>query len=85
MIVFTHPRWDTSHSDIIIDHALTRQLAVLYATTDNRLEFFFEPAKNAESTITHDQGCHSDGTRHPHSWSIVDERELIDWFMELFK
>lgn len=38
---------------------------------------------NAELIITQDKGYHLDGTRHPHSWSIVDEEELIDWFVRL--
>jgi len=48
MIVFTHPRRDTVNSDSLIEYALDRQLAVLYATTDNRLEFLFEKDKLLE-------------------------------------
>lgn len=39
--------------------------------------------RRAELIITHDKGYLPDGTRHPHSWSIVDEKELIDWFVEM--
>lgn len=42
MVVFTHARRDTAQSELMIDYALSRQLAVLYATTNNRLEFFFD-------------------------------------------
>lgn len=42
MVVFTHARRDTVQSELMIDYALSRQLAVLYATTNNRLEFFFD-------------------------------------------
>lgn len=42
MVVFTHARRDTAQSEFIIDYALSRQLAVIYATTNNRLEFFFD-------------------------------------------
>jgi hypothetical protein len=35
----------------------------------------------AELITTTDKGYHPDGTRHPHSWSIVDEKELVDWFL----
>ena len=38
---------------------------------------------NAELIITHEKGFQVDGKRHPHSWSIVDEAELINWFVEL--
>jgi hypothetical protein len=38
---------------------------------------------DAELITTQDQGYFPDGTRHPHSWSIVDEKDLIDWFVRL--
>jgi hypothetical protein len=37
----------------------------------------------AELMITQDKGFRPDGQRHPHSWSIVDEKELIEWFLAL--
>jgi hypothetical protein len=37
----------------------------------------------AELIITEARGQHPDGTRHPHSWSIVDNEELISWFLQL--
>ena len=48
LVVFLHARRDTVESDPLIDHALTNQLAVLYASTDNQLEFFFEVEKLQE-------------------------------------
>lgn len=41
--------------------------------------------ENAELIITHDKGKRPDGTKHPHSWSIVDEDELMDWFITFLK
>ena len=38
--------------------------------------------EEAELILTEDKGYLPDGRRHPHSWSIVDEKELIDWFLE---
>ena len=38
---------------------------------------------NAELITTSNKGHHPDGTRHPHSWSIVNEKELVDWFLGL--
>jgi len=35
--------------------------------------------------ITYDKGYHPDGTRHPHSWSIVDNKDLIHWFLRFKK
>ena len=48
LVVFTHPRRDTVNSDALIDYALAHDLAVIYATTDNRLEFFFAEEKMQE-------------------------------------
>ena len=41
--------------------------------------------ENAELILTHDKGYHPDGTRHPHSWSIVNNRELVEWFLKFKK
>ena len=38
---------------------------------------------NAELIITADKGYKDDGTRHPHSWNIVNEKELVDWFLQI--
>lgn len=48
MIVFTHSRRDTIQSDTLIDYALANDLAVIYATTENRLEFLFTKEKMLE-------------------------------------
>ena len=39
--------------------------------------------ENASLIATEGKGYHPDGKRHPHSWSIVDEKALIDWFINL--
>jgi len=39
---------------------------------------------HAELIVTSDKGYQDDGTRHPHSWSILDEKNLIDWCFTLF-
>ncbi len=39
--------------------------------------------QQAELILTTDKGYLPDGTRHPHSWSIVDNKELIAWFVSL--
>jgi hypothetical protein len=48
LIVFSHPRRDTVNSELLIDYSTKNQLAVLYASTDNRLEFFFDKNKMLE-------------------------------------
>ncbi len=37
---------------------------------------------NFQLIQTKDKGYRSDGERHPHSWSIVDKSDLIDWILE---
>ena len=39
--------------------------------------------QKAELITTLKKGFREDGSRHPHSWSIVDEKELIKWFTRL--
>jgi hypothetical protein len=41
--------------------------------------------EEAELVTTHGQGVHPDGTRHPHSWSIVDNEELAAWFASFLR
>jgi hypothetical protein len=40
-------------------------------------------SKKAELITTTGKGFREGGSRHPHSWSIVDEKELIAWFTGL--
>lgn len=39
--------------------------------------------REAELILTADKGRRPDGQRHPHSWSIVNNRALIEWFSHL--
>ena len=38
----------------------------------------------AEFITAERKGYRSDGRRHPHSWSIVDEVEFVQWVLGLF-
>lgn len=38
--------------------------------------------KNIELIETQNKGYRANGDRHPHSWSIVNEEDLINWIME---
>lgn len=38
---------------------------------------------NAELILTENKGYRPDGSRHPHSWSIVDNGELVEWLLGL--
>ncbi len=48
LVVFTHARRELKESDELIDYALSQNLAVVYVTTDNRLEFFFKQERLLE-------------------------------------
>lgn len=37
---------------------------------------------NIELIKTENRGYRANGERHPHSWAIVDEKELINWMLE---
>ncbi len=37
--------------------------------------------KNVEFIPTTNKGFRADGTRHPHSWSIVDKEDLMNWMI----
>ncbi len=37
--------------------------------------------EHAELILTSGKGYHPDGRRHPHSWSIVDNGELVEWLL----
>ena len=38
--------------------------------------------RTIEYIKTENKGYRANGERHPHSWSIVDVDELIEWMME---
>lgn len=57
--------------------------AIDNAALVNRLQLNGNHA--AELMVTANRGVLSSGQKHPHSWSIVDQRELLDWCTKLFK
>ena len=38
--------------------------------------------KNIELIKTENKGYRANGERHPHSWAIVNEKDLINWMTE---
>ena len=38
--------------------------------------------ENVEYIATKNKGYRANGDRHPHSWGIVDKKELIDWMLK---
>lgn len=41
--------------------------------------------KNAEIIISLNRGKRADGRRHPHSWSIVDEKDCLQWLLHFLE
>lgn len=41
--------------------------------------------KNADLVIVNDRGIRPEGFRHPHSWSIMDSEECLNWILKHFK
>lgn len=41
-----------------------------------------EGSRHTELIRTQDRGIRADGTKHPHSWNIVDGNELVKWMLE---
>ena len=41
--------------------------------------------KNADIVVTHDKGVRLDGRKHPHSWSIMDSKQCLDWILKQLK
>ena len=39
--------------------------------------------QHVEQIKSTNKGYRKDGKRHPHSWSIVDERELTEWIIKI--
>jgi len=61
--------YDWNGTDIV---AMINQLKVLGNT-------------DANVKVSQGKGIRLDGTRHPHSWSILDTEDCIDWIVKLFK
>lgn len=78
------------HSDLNLDYLLNQRKRDLYDWNGTDIVAFVNQLKlngntNAEVIITQNKGIRYDGTKHPHSWSIMDTDETIDWILELIK
>ncbi|GAB4002944.1 hypothetical protein GCM10028807_62480 [Spirosoma daeguense] len=40
--------------------------------------------QTAELLVSSNQGVRETGEKHPHSWSILDQKELLSWCVHLF-
>jgi hypothetical protein len=41
--------------------------------------------KNASIIVTRDKGVRPNGTKHPHSWSIMDATNCMKWILKQLK
>ena len=78
------------HSDLNLDYLLNQRKRDLYDWNGTDIVAFVNQLKingntNAEVIITQNKGIRYDGTKHPHSWSIMDTDETIGWILELIK
>lgn len=55
--------------------------AIDAAAVVNQLRILGNP--NAELILTQNKGFRPNGSRHPHSWSIVDNGALVEWLLGL--
>lgn len=78
------------NSDLNLDYLLNQRQRDLYDWNGTDVVAFINQLKingnkNAEVIITHNKGVRFDGTVHPHSWSIIDTNDTIEWILELIK
>jgi len=78
------------HSDLNLDYLLNRKKRDLYDWNGTDIVAFVNQLKingnrNAEVIITENKGIRLTGEKHPHSWSIMDTDEAMDWILELIQ
>lgn len=76
------------YTDLNVDWLLNQRHRDLYDWngTDivamiNRLKTMGHP--NAEVVVSMNKGVRPDGTPHPHSWSILDTDDCLDWMIQI--
>lgn len=78
------------HSDLNLDYLLNQRKRDLYDWNGTDIVAFVNQLKvngnkNAEVIITQNKGIRMDGTKHPHSWSIMETNDTVQWILELIK
>lgn len=78
------------HSDLNLDFLINKRKRDLYDWNGTDIVAFVNQLKlngnkNAEVIITHNKGVRYDGTKHPHSWSIMDTNDTIQWILKLIE
>ena len=75
-------------SDLNLDFLVNQRKRDLYDWNGTDVVAFVNQLKtnghqNAEVIITQNRGVRLDGTRHPHSWSIMDTEDTMEWILRL--
>jgi hypothetical protein len=78
------------HSDLNLNYLLNERKRDLYDWNGTDIVAFVNQLKingntNAEVIITQNEGVRSDGSIHPHSWSIMKTDGAIKWILNLLK
>ena len=78
------------YSDLNLDFLLNQRKRDLYDWNGTDIVAFVNQLKingnkNAEVFITQNKGGRLDGTKNPHSWSIMDTDNTIEWILDLIK
>ncbi|HKK89402.1 MAG TPA: hypothetical protein VJ917_11190 [Saprospiraceae bacterium] len=78
------------HSDLNVDFLINKRKRDLYDWNGTDIVAFVNQLKingnkNAEVIITQNKGVRLDGTKNPHSWSIIDTDLTMKWILDLIK
>ena len=78
------------YSDLNIDFLINQRKRDLYDWNGIDIVAFVNQLKingnqNAEAIISQNKGVRADGTAHPHSWSILDTDDTMNWILNLFE
>jgi hypothetical protein len=78
------------NSDLNLDYLLDQRKRDLYDWNGTDIVAFVNQLKingnkSAEVIITQNKGVRLDGTKNPHSWSIIDTDDTMKWILDLIK
>jgi hypothetical protein len=78
------------NTDLNLDYLLNQRKRDLYDWNGTDIVAFVNQLKingnkNAEVFITQNKGVRLDGTKNPHSWTIMDTDDTMEWILRLLK
>lgn len=77
-------------SDLDLDYLLNKRKRDMYDWNGTDIVAFVNQLNmngntNAQVTISQNKGMRLNGTKHPHSWSIMDTDDAINWILKTVK